>query len=463
MPLTQQQQEGVDFLLQHNNRAIIADTAGSGKTRQILTAIMQQQQQSVKSFPVLIICIKPGLSVWEYELKKWFGKESIIYTGTPKERCELRNLITDATFWGSDFVITTYPMLKELTNILGFNFFNTLVVDEYHMFGFINRKSLIYKQTKYLASVIPHIILCTGTPIRKDPSQWFTALQTIAPKTFTSFWKFAYEYCIVNKEQFGYVIEKFPLNREKLAEMLSHFVIRRTLDDLPPKIRQPIPVEMTLTQKKAYKQLCEDMILQREELNPILTPNQMTKILRCRQLLVCPKILGINDIGGALITLIELVEDELSNDNPVIIFTPFTDAIPFIKEELTKIKGIEIYTIHGGMTVDQYRDVQNDFQNNPSKNKVIICSIKSGASMTLTEATVAIFLGYEYSASDNEQAEARCHRKGQINSVRCLYLLCENTPDQDIIDILNDKQLSIDVSTTPYSYYQKMLATADKI
>jgi SNF2 family DNA or RNA helicase len=468
MPLTQQQQEAVDFLLAHNNRALVADSAGSGKTYQILTAILAQNG----TLPVLIICIKPGLSVWQNELKKWYNKDSLIYTGTPKQRLELRNQIIDNTNGNCSFVITTYPLLKELTSILGFNFFKTLVLDEYHLTGLLNRKSLIYKQVKHLATIIPHIILCTGTPIRKDPSQYFTALQTLHPKptesdseSFTSFWNFAYKYCIVNKEQFGYVIEKFPLNRQALAAMLSKYMIRRTLDDLPPKIRQPIPIEMTNKQQKAYKELTNEMVLERSEnsLQPILTPNQMTKILRCRQLLVCPKILGIDDIGGGLETLIELVEDELSNDQPVIIFTPFTDAIPFIKEELQRIKGVEIYVIQGGMTVDQYRDVQESFQSNPSKNKVIICSIKSGASFTLTEATVCVFLGYDWDASTNEQAENRSWRKTQTSSVRCLYLLYKGSSDELVINRLNEKQMSLDVCLTPLEYYQKMLATADKL
>jgi len=455
MLLTPQQQEGVNFLLVHNNRALVADSAGFGKSYMILSAIIEHQKQISSCLPSLIICIKPGLSVWENELKKWFEKQAIVYTGTPKNRTILRQQIQSQF---TEFVITTYPMLKELVDMLGYNFFKTLVLDEYHMVGLLNRKSLIYKKVKHLATIIPHIILCTGTPIRKDPSQYFTALQTIDPKIFTSFWNFAYKYCIVNKEQFGYVIEKFPLNRQHLEEMLSNYMIRRTLDDLPPKIRQPIPIEMTNKQQKAYNQLVNDMILEREhEQSPILTPNQMTKILRCRQLLVCPKILGIDDLGGGLEILIELVEDELSNDNPIIVFTPFTDAIPFICEELQKIKGVAIYIIQGGMTVDQYRDVQESFQSNPSKNKVIVCSVKSGASFTLTEATVCIFLGYDWDASTNEQAENRSWRKTQINSVRCLYLLCKGSSDELVIDKLNEKQRSLDVCLTPMEYYQKMI------
>jgi SNF2 family DNA or RNA helicase len=184
----------------------------------------------------------------------------------------------------------------------------------------------------------------------------------------------------------------------------------------------------------------------------------MVTILRVRQLLVCPKILGIDDIGAGLEAVIEQTEQELLEDNSVIIFTPFTDAIPFIKEELEKLnEPPEIFIIHGGFTVEQYDQIQNAFQDLPTKNKVMICSIKSGASITLTEANICIFLGYERSATDNDQAEKRSARKGQTQLVRCMYVLYENSPDEDIIRGLNDKQLSIDVCINPLKYYKKIV------
>ena len=451
--LTKQQQEGKLFIIDKGCSVIVADVAGAGKTYMILDSLLEQQ---INNLPALIITIKPGLSVWESELIKWYNLPSVVYTGTPKKRELLQNEIAT-----SQFVITTYPMLKELLDKFGSSFFKTLVLDEYHMYGFINRKSKFYKQVHSICRKLK-VIPTSGTPMRRNPSDLFTALSVVDPNRFTSFWKFANEFCIVTKDRFGYVIEQLPNNVAEFRAMLSNYMLRREKDDLPPRIRQAIISEMTQKQNNAYKQLVAAMTLELSDDKVLLTPNQMTKILRCRQLLVTPRIFGIDENGGALDMLLDQVELELSNDNPCIIFTPFTEAIPFIEQQLRlKLKSqVLIYKIHGGMTYEQYKDVQEQFQTEPSTNKLVICSIKSGASMTLTDATVALFLGYEWSPTDQDQAESRTHRKGQTKSVRCLYFLYKGTSDELIIDTLNQKQLSIDVSIglTPHDYYAKMIS-----
>jgi len=76
-----------------------------------------------------------------------------------------------------------------------------------------------------------------------------------------------------------------------------------------------------------------------------------------------------------------------------------------IEEELKKIKDLVILQIHGGMTHEEHTIVQTKFQGLMTKRKVVLCTIKSAVSMTLTEANVEVFLGYEYNVNDNTQAE----------------------------------------------------------
>jgi SNF2 family DNA or RNA helicase len=83
---------GSQFLQDHNNRAIEADIAGLGKTYTILDAIIAR-----RFYPVLIVCNKPGLYVWQNELKIWFNnKPSIVYSGSPEQRSKrLQDFITN--------------------------------------------------------------------------------------------------------------------------------------------------------------------------------------------------------------------------------------------------------------------------------------------------------------------------------------------------------------------------------
>lgn len=453
--LTPKQQEGVQFIKDHNYRCIIADVAGAGKTYMILSSLFDD---CTRTMPTLIICIKVGLPVWKNELLKWFGVESTIYHGTPKQR---EKLCQDILFNHQSFVITTYAMLEELIAYFGDVYFKTLIMDEYHMYGMLNRKTKIYTTVKKWAKTIKNVIMVTGTPMRSTPADYFAALSIIDPTehTFRTYWSYVDEYCIKIKDIFGYVIERMPNNVAKFQNMLGRYMISRELDDLPEKLRIPVEVEMTSKQYNLFKQLQQDMMMYFEHNGQwLLTPNEMVQVLRARQILVTPRIFGVDDNGAGLDATIELTQQELSEDNSVIIFTPFADAIPFIRDALIKAQPLtRVFTIHGGMSVKDYDEIQFAFQGVKTKNKVMICTIKSGASMTLTEANVCIFLGYEWSAIENSQAEARSHRKGQVKGVRCYYILHMGTPDEDILDTLNQKQLSIDIGTTPNKYLTKLL------
>jgi len=445
MELRSHQVTGIDFLLQHNNRAILADSAGLGKSLVILEALLKRQ-----NYPVLVVCTKLGLAVWQNEINKWYKMSSIVVTGPPKERNELLQEFITGNY---NFIITNYAHMAEVLQKLTPMFFRTLVLDEYHLPGLLNRKTKIYKLTKSIAKLIPHIIMLTGTPMRKTVADWYAPLSIISPDDFTSYWKFVSQYCVQIEGFYGRTLERMPQNKNQFLSMLDKY--RRRCTDkshLPPKTRQPIPIEMTKKQKALYDQLVDKMYLN-EDGQFWITPNKLTNVLRCRQLMVCPKILGFDDNGGALNMLKDLVEEELSEGNSLVIFTPFRKALDLIEEELRKIKDLVIFQIHGGMTHEEHTIVQTKFQGLMTKRKVVICTIKSAVSMTLTEACVAVFLGYEYSIGDNTQAENRLFRETQKNKVRVYYLLYkDNSVDARGIEILNDKHsaLSIDVSREDY-------------
>jgi SWI/SNF-related matrix-associated actin-dependent regulator of chromatin subfamily A-like protein 1 len=444
---------GSQFLQDHNNRAIEADIAGLGKTYTILDAIITKH-----FYPVLIICNKPGLYVWQSELKIWFnGKPSVVYSGSP-EQCSkrLQDFITNTEV---DFLITNYAFLDEVITKLGPFFFKTLVLDEYHLPGLLNHKTDIYKMVKEISKLIPHVIMSTGTPMRQTPADWFAPLSIIDRKTFSSYWKFVSDWCITTNNGYGQKIERVPQNTDKFLEMLANYRIRCTdKSGLPPKIRQPIPIEMTPLQQQLYNKLQKEMFIEHDG-TFLITPNKMTKILRCRQLLVNPMILGFKDQGGGMEILTSLTEEELSEGNPVAIYTPFLDVIPLIEKELSRrIKDLKIFIVHGGMTSDKLAEVQSGFQNPSNKNKVIICTIKSAAAPTFTEASVCIFIGYELGI-DNTQAEDRHHRIGQKDTVRCLYLLYNNSVDEWGINLLNDKTKALAMDVSPEQYYQKLIDT----
>ena len=297
-----------------------------------------------------------------------------------------------------------------------------------------------------------------STQVRQTPADWYAPLSITAPDDFTSYWRFVSNWCVQIEGFYGNTIERLPQNKAKFYQMLDNY--RRRCTDkshLPPKTRQPIPIAMTKKQKKLYDQLREKMYLN-EDGQFLITPNKLTNVLRCRQLMVCPRILGFDDNGGALNILKELVDEELSEGNSLIIFTPFRPALNLIEEQLKKIKDLVIFQIHGGMTHEEHTIVQTKFQGLMTKRKVVICTIKSGTSMTLTEACVEVFLGYEHGVHDNTQAEDRCHRETQTEPVRIYYILYkDNAVDERGLEILNDKHQALSLDVSREDYYKGMV------
>jgi len=425
--------DGVHFL-RNKQKCLVYDEMGLGKTVTTLTALEIIWED--KDFNCVIFCPKFALYVWKEEIMKWFGKDSIVYSGTLAKRAKL---------WESyqgGYLITTYGMLDEIVkldpNIHG------LVADEIHVSGLLNHKSQTYTAFEKFARNIPYVYLLTGTPIRQGVIDLYAPLSMIDKANFKSYWQFVNKYCITIDTPFGKSIERRPKNIESFRNMLKEYMLRRTKDevlkDLPGKQRQIIYVDMDEEQEKAYNNLVTNMYLELED-SALITPNMMSLILRLRQLLTCPAMLGLKSTGAALEQLIIMGKDLIESGQSFVVFTPFRKVIPHIQEAIHKsMKDIKVYTISGGMTAQKFADEWQEFQKNKSNKKILICVIKSGASFHATEASHAFFLGYEWDFNQNVQSEDRLHRFGQKHFVNIYYFMHRNTVDEDVAQRLNDKQ-----------------------
>lgn len=436
------QQEGVNFLLS-KDKALVFDDMGLGKTLTTLTTIEMRRPKD-GHFYTLILCPKGALYVWQEEIMKWLGKESLIYTGTIAKRKKLRKQFSEAHQWV--YLITTYAMLNEILEDSGNIIWRNLVADEIHVAGLLSHKSQMYEKFRKASQSIRYVYLLTGTPIRQGVIDTYAPLSIIAPETFKNYWSFVNRHCITIDTPYGKSIERRPRDIAAFRETMKKYMLRRlktdVLKELPPKQRQSILVDMDSTQETIYKDLVEELMHIQDDVM-ILTPNTMTMIMRLRQLLVCPKLLDPSlSYGGALETLVEMGKSLLDADRPFIVFTPFRQAIGYIKDYLMEkiVDGVQIYTISGGMAASEFAHQWQTFQNSSIKRKVLLCVIKSGASFQATTASHCFFLGYEWDFNQNAQAEDRTCRMGQLNAVNVYYLLHKGTVDEDVAQRLNDKQ-----------------------
>lgn len=428
---------------------------GLGKTLTTMAAVAE-----LEGYPCIIVCPKFSLMVWKSEIAKWLEMDSLIYSGKPKEReAQWKEFITE----GYKFLITNYEMVNEVAERSGImitrgkptKYYNkqifkwkSFIADEIHMGGLFNHKTLKYKAIKKFTKDIPIRYLLTGTPMRQGCVDLFGPLSIVDPERFDSYWKFVNRYCTIIEDMFGKSIERNPSNIQEFRAMLQGYMVRRVkeevLAELPGKQRQLLPVDMNSVQKKIYDELTENLLAEIPDTGDFLiTPGQLTLLTRQRQILACPKMLGIKNNGAALDAIIEHSHTSLDDDKPIVIFTPFRQAVPFIEEEMCKeYPGLKVFKITGGLTAEEFGNEWMNFQKNTYKKRILICVIKSGASFQATAAATAYFLGYEWDFTLNEQAEDRLNRMGQQNFVNIHYAVYAGTADDRVIQALNSKKTS---------------------
>lgn len=431
------QERDIEFMV-NNKQVLNFNPAGLGKTLECIETIDRLNLWDKK---ILIVATKTATSVWVDEFMKWKNKKSTLITGSipKKKRNELYK-----TYDFKGITILNYQMLKEISSMN--IYFDIVVSDEVHLGGLLNRttdKFSFFKKLKY-----DRIVLMTATPIRKDASDLYALLHLVDRKKFKSYWKFVNQFCHVLKDFLGYsYILKKPKNKKLLNKVLKQYLVfnkkESVLKELPDKSRQILLYELPKATRDIYFEIFEDLMIDNGITYDIITSN-LTKYLRVRQILVCPKILGFKEYGGALEIAKQIVENSFFSHDSVVIATPFLKAIPFIEEYLkAHIHHLKVFKIHGG-TKRSHQSISKEFNAYDSYRKVLIYTIKSGASWTGTAANVGIMIGCEYSMTDQIQAEDRIHRISQTKPCFWYYIFAKDTIDMVLKKTLESKLTAID-------------------
>jgi SWI/SNF-related matrix-associated actin-dependent regulator of chromatin subfamily A-like protein 1 len=96
--------------------------------------------------------------------------------------------------------------------------------------------------------------------------------------------------------------------------------------------------------------------------------------------------------------------------------------------------------VDGTITGEARQKVIDDFQ--AGKNRLIVGNIQAmGEGLTLTKASDVAFIEYGWSPKDQDQAEDRCHRIGQNDSVTIHNLVGVDTIEEEILHIIGKKRV----------------------
>lgn len=443
----QHQIDGFNYGLQ-NNSWLLGDEQGLGKTKQVIDiAVAKKLANGYKH--CLIICGVNGLKWnWVNEVHTHSNEEAYIlgqrkrankiYIGSSTDKLnDVRDLFS-ANEKAPYFLITNVETLrnetiqKELAKACKFGIINMVAVDEIH-----KMKNPASQQGKGILKIQPECkIAMTGTPLMNNPFDLYIILKWLGYEGH-SFSAFKHHYAMYGGYG-GYEVVGYRY-LDELQKQLDSIMLRRLKNDaldLPEKTHINEYVEMTPKQAQIYREVTADIKANIDQIK--MQNNPLAELIRMRQATGYTGILSSKVKESAkLDRMEELVEEAVENGKKVVIFSNWTQmTLPIYNRLAVKYHGTYIT---GEVDSDQRAEHVRRFQEDDDCKFVVGTIGAMGTGLTLTAGTVEIFMDEPWNRANKEQAEDRCHRVGTTENVTIYTILCKDTIDERVHELVERK------------------------
>ena len=418
----------LSVLYKYSLGGILADDMGLGKTIETIAFINLIKQEK----PILIVSPKSLVFNWVSEFNK-FAKDIPVYPiiGTVEERKKIIKKIKNDKF-GVYFI--SYDSLRnEFENLTDITF-DMCILDEAQFIKNMHaKKTGAVKQINAL-----HTIALTGTPIENNIYDLWSIFDFLMPHYLLDYEDF--------KDSYEHNDEYYEIVRDKVAP----FILRRrkedVLKDLPEKYEVIITTEMSPEQRKLYDAF---RLKAKEQLKSQSSGSKIMEVLsiitRLRQICVDPSTFVENFTGesGKITALKEIIKDKSQEGHRFLIFSQFVSALNIVKDEIEKM-GVKYFMITGETPAKERLRICNEF-NKDEEYKIVLISLKAGGTgLNLVGADVVIHLDPWWNYSAESQASDRAHRIGQTRSVEVIKLIAENSIEERVVNLQNEKKELVD-------------------
>lgn len=326
-----------------------------------------------------------------------------------------------------------YPITDRLVELCNSHDIDMIATDEVHKM----KNSESDQGSQFLRLHAETMIAMTGTPLMNQPMDLFIILKWLGFESH-SFYAFRNYYCNLGGFS-GYEIMGYK-NLDDLQARLDKIMLRRKKEDvldLPEKTYINEYVEMTPKQSQVYKEVTMDIKANIDQVKAAANP--LSALIRMRQATGYTGILSsVVKESAKLDRMEELVEESRANGKKVVIFSNWTQMTDVIYERLNS-KGYGISVITGDTKDEDRQQIVDLFQNSPKCNVLIGTIGAMGTGLTLTAGTVEIFMDEPWNRALKDQAEDRCHRIGQNSNITIYTLLCKDTIDERINQLVYKK------------------------
>lgn len=446
--------DGVRFGL-NKKKFLLGDDQGLGKTKQIIDLVGCLEKTDTIN-KVLIVCGVNSLKYnWQHEIgvhsdeKGWvlgtrFRKTTgKAYEGSTKDKLDDLDNLPDCRYIitnieslraGAEKISKTkyhFPLADKLAQLCKNGTISVIAFDECHK----SKDPTSLQSRAMLLLSAPYMSAMSGTPLMNNPLDLYFPIHWLGYEQH-SLYQFKQHYCTFGgwggSQVVGYK------NLEEIRALMEKIMIRRLKSevlDLPEKIRKIEYVDMTPKQNQIYKEVYKGVMSDLQKIK--FSNNPLSMMIRLRQATGWTGIIS-NTVqeSAKMERMIELVQEIVASGQKAIIFSNWESITEVAKE---KLKSYNPAYITGATKADERMKEVDRFQND-DKCKVIIGTIGAmGTGLTLTAAQNVIFLDSPWNMALKAQAEDRAHRIGTKGTVNVITLVCKNTIDERIEELVEKK------------------------
>lgn len=418
------QEEALAYLY-HNERSLLADEFGMGKTVVSLAWIAK-----LEAWPSLIV-------VQPHVLKQWVGAIHQFLAPPPPDSRQLR-LMSDGTkvvhtikglkpydLPPASLYITHYLLLRGWRKVLPSFGFRAVVFDEIQELR--RTESEKYSAASELTSSVPHVAGLSATPIHNLGGEIWPVMNIIEYHCLGDRDSFRREWC-----------DAYNSDRLKHPEMLGAYLrreglmLRRTREEvgvqLPPLRRI---VETIDFDQGVFGQLVRPAI--EAALKFSQSSDQLEKGRLKREAIDVTR----RATGLAKAPMVAaFVRGLLEAGETVLLFAHHHDVWAEYAEALGQFRPVRIT---GTESPAQKEEAIQKFIRGETNLVFIALKSSAGLDRLQSRARVVVFGELDWSPAVHGQAEGRAHREGQTQRVLSYYLVCDAGTDPDMLDSLGLK------------------------
>jgi len=414
--------------------SLIADDMGLGKTIQVITLLLKLKEEKILGERKCLIVVPATLlSNWQHEFEKFAPSLKILIYHGQRRKFMIQK---------ADIVVTTYSLVRGENSTFHKRKWLILISDETQ-----NIKNPISNQTRAVKALRADTkIAMTGTPVENRLMDYWSILDFIMKKFMGSQNSF--------RENFATPIERFR-NQAKLEDfrkITAPFILRREktdksiINDLPDKIEIEKYNSLTPEQTALYQQVIDAAEEKLYHAAGIARKGIIFKLFtNLKQICNHPShYLGKNRgnfiHSGKSIMLIDLVQQILTMDEKVLIFTQYTKMGNLLVKMLEEKFNISPLFLHGGLNRKKRDGIIDTFQNTTTQ-QVLILSLKAGGTgLNLTAANNVIHYDLWWNPAVENQATDRAFRIGQKRNVTIYRMITKGTFEEKINEMLQQKK-----------------------